>query len=511
MVQLRNREISPVIIGPAHNFDPIENQIALDSVLPSPRSQAPSDLHSNMSGEASPNDNTNPYAFNIDLKEKIGSSLFLSATKGLDDDDKISLSVDTAVDFKAEVDRSAADFCWGTVCSDISIGGGNSKDLLEQYNELTLLHVKAHADATWGCTTNDNKIPRPGGGGLSDEAKQRRIRSTMMAKWIRNSLTKDDQKILDLKKRVFQYKHDVKKTIEEDGPLMLKLIYDRINPSTRVGVRNLISALFRFNLGSYDQNVPKMADAFKRTYNQIVAKGDETVKPEGPFFDALLTCANNDFTTGIKAELTKWESGSNMSFDTIKDDAITKYNNICERLKKEGKSFSGGDLTLSNVTNRQSSGDQATIVALRAELESTKQKFAVASNAYSTIATKNGGGNGRKPNIDAWRMKKSFGDKVMRDGKWFHWCPHHTYPGFYDGLYVTHPPEKHEEWKERQDKMKGREKYSDKSGGDKNNGSNPTSSSDTRLVLSDSVKQALITDHGFSTLQIDQLLRSSEN
>ena len=464
-----------------------------------------------MSGGASPNDNTNPYAFSIDLKEKIGSSLFLRATQGLDDDDKISLSIDTAVDFKAEVDRAAADFCWGTVCSDTSIGGGDSKDLLEQYNELTLLHVKAHADATWGCSSNDNKIPRPSGGSLSDEAKQRRIRSTMMAKWIRNPLTKDDQKILDLKKKVFQYKHEVKKTIEEDGPLMLKLIYDRINPSTRVGICNLISALFRFNLGSYDQNVPKMADAFERTYNQIISKGDETVNPEGLFFDALLTSSNADFTTGIKAELTKWESGATMSFATIKDDAITKYNNICERLKKEGKTFSGGSLTLSNGSTRQSSGEQATIIALRAELESTKQKLAVASNAYATNGTKEGGSNGRRPNIDAWRMKKSFGDEVMRDGKWFHWFPHHKYPGFYDGLCVTHPPKKHDEWKERQDKMKGRGKFSEKSGGDKNNGSKQTSSSDVKLVLSDSVKQALITDHGFSSLQIDQLLHPLGN
>ena len=111
----------------------------------------------------------------------------------------------------------------------------------------------------------------------------------MMASWICASLKKPDQNLLDPKKRLFQYKQSVKKTIEEDGPLVLKIIYDRINPSTRVSVRNLISKIFQFNLKDYNQDVLKMADEFEATYNLILDKEDETVIPEAPFFDALLT------------------------------------------------------------------------------------------------------------------------------------------------------------------------------------------------------------------------------
>ena len=459
-------------------------------------------------------DTTNPFAFKIDLKDKIGNSLFVQATKGVDKENRISLSISTAQKFKDQVDRAAADFCWGTVVSDIKNAYGNSKDLLNKYKDLTLQDVKTHADVTWNCRAHDNVITPFTGSRITADAKERRIRSTMLAKWIRKSLNDSDQKTLDLKKKHFQYKHATKKTIEEDGPLMLKLIYDRINPSTRVGVRNLISSLFKFNLNDYDQDVPKMADAFETAYNWILKKPDETVKPEGPFFDALLTSSNEDFVTGIKTELTKWESGTMMTLDEIKDDAIKKYNNISERMKKDGKSFTGSQLPYNKTSSASLSDDKAKIIALTTQLEDAKQQllnaFASKSSDYNTQQppSTNTGGGVRKPNIDAWRMKKTLGDKVQKDGKWFYWCPHHQYPGFYDGLYVTHPPEKHDEWKDRQDKFKGRGKYANKSN---NNSTGTNSSGEAKLVLSDAVKQALLTDHGFTPLQLEQLQRAQEN
>ena len=245
----------------------------------------------------SPDDNTNPFTFKMDLKDKLGNPLFLNAIKGFEDEDKIALSPETSQQIKEEVDRAAAQFCWGSVCSDIANYNRGSKDLLVDYKDLTITNIQAHANTTWNCTTDNNKLtPSTLSPPLSSEQKQRRIRSTMMVSWIWASLKKTDQKLLDLKKRLFQYKHSVKKTIEEDGPLMLKLIYDRINPSTRVGVRNLISKLFKFDLKDYNHDVPKMANNFKATYNLILEREDETIKLEAPFFDALLASINKDFT-----------------------------------------------------------------------------------------------------------------------------------------------------------------------------------------------------------------------
>ena len=86
-------------------------------------------------------------------------------------------------------------------------------------------------------------------------------------------------------------------------------------------------------------------------------------------------------------------------------------------------------------------------------------------------------------------MKKTFGPKFERDGKWWYWCEHHKFPGYYDRLYVTHPPKKHAKWQDNQEKIKGRGKYANKSG----NTASSDSSKEVKLVLSDSVKQDLVT------------------
>ena len=478
------------------------------------------EIEDSMSTSATIDDNTNPYSQKINLTDKTGLSLFREACKGLDDDDKLLLQIENAQAFKEEVDRAAAEFCWGTVCSDISDSSSTSRNLLTDYKSLTMSDLKMHADTTWGCTTRDNLIPAAGSS-FNEVQQQRRIRCSMMAKWVRKSLLKSDQRLLDLSKKTFQYTHAVKKTIEEDGPLMLKIIYDRINPSTRVGVRNLISKLFKFNLADFNQDVPKMSDSFEETYNQILDKKEASVSPESAYFDALLTCTNEDFLAGIKLELTKWESGTVMTFADLKSDAITKYNNISERLKKDNKSFDGKSIQSLTESSLAVDSDKAKIIALSTQLQEVKQQLA---NAFATSASgtsvsnktsfSHPGNSGRKPNIEAWRMSKTLGDKVQREGKWYFWCPHHKYSGFYDGLYVTHPPEKHDEWKDRQDKFKKRGKYAASSSGG-NSGSSGSSGVNSgnkvKLVLSDTVKQALITDHGFNPLQIEQLERGSGN
>ena len=127
----------------------------------------------------------------------------------------------------------------------------------------------------------------------------------------------------------------------------------------------------------------------------------------------------------------------------------------------------------------------------------------------------------RSVDIATWQMTKTFGDSVFKDGKQFHWCPHHKYNGRYDGLCITHPPEKHTAWKEHQDKKKQnrKDKWERKNGNKENNNkpSNPATpssslSSNFKLVLSDTFKQVMLTDQGFLELQLEQFMRSlSEN
>ena len=50
--------------------------------------------------------------------------------------------------------------------------------------------------------------------------------------------------------------------------------------------------------------------------------------------------------------------------------------------------------------------------------------------------------------MDPWRIVKGGPSKTV-DGKTWHWCPHHKRKGKYDGMYVTYPSDKHDEWMER--------------------------------------------------------------
>ena len=63
----------------------------------------------------------------------------------------------------------------------------------------------------------------------------------------------------------------------------------------------------------------------------------------------------------------------------------------------------------------------------------------------------------RVQGITNWRMKKTV-DSIERDGKKWHWCPKHVVPGTYDGLYVTHKPEDHDEWKKKRDDWRAENK-----------------------------------------------------
>ena len=75
-----------------------------------------------------------------------------------------------------------------------------------------------------------------------------------------------------LDKSKFQFKRLSNGQIENDGPIMLKMILTKINPSTRVGVRNLINKIIKMNLSDYKEDVVAMVNAFQSTYNKIILR-----------------------------------------------------------------------------------------------------------------------------------------------------------------------------------------------------------------------------------------------
>ena len=138
------------------------------------------------------------------------------------------------------------------------------------------------------------------------------------------------------------------------------------------------------------------------------------------------------------------------------------------------------------------------IAALTTELNDLKEKFALVTQSMSrpgSAAPGSRSGNGRRvdSSIPAWRLTKTLGDKVDRDGKTWFWCPHQHNDG--KGMYVTHHPNDHTAWKER----KANEKKQRQSGNDTSDKPAPpplSSSNKTdppkSLALSDNLKAAMV-------------------
>ena len=146
----------------------------------------------------------------------------------------------------------------------------------------------------------------------------------MMGRWIMHSFDKASLKTLDLSKRKFQYKNSTKQTIEEDGPIMVNIIFDRVNTSTRVWMGNLVADLSKFTLNNYDQNIATMSDAFDQTYKDILLKVGVLSNLESIYFSTFMNCENKEFSEGTQLKLIQWKCGIDKSFDEVNTDAVKR-------------------------------------------------------------------------------------------------------------------------------------------------------------------------------------------
>ena len=145
------------------------------------------------------------------------------------------------------------------------------------------------------------------------------------------------------------------------------------------------------------------------------------------------------------------------------------------------------------------------------------EKLVEAQKQYTVLATQakpSGGSNtneisekGDYLSIKAWRMKKTE-DEIKKQVKTWYWCSHHKLDGVYDGLYVTHKLEDHEEWKKNKFKFR-RSKFAR---GKKNNNSEEKDKDDEKkLTINDNLKAALLTHCDSSRKQIDEILEDAQS
>ena len=201
---------------------------------------------------------------------------------------------------------------------------GKDYDLITQYDKLTFQDVISHSKIIWG-SGSSYYIP-DASLSLTQETIQNCIHSSIISKWITNSMTLEAFKDIMIDKSTFQFRSLSNGQIKNDGPIMLKLILTEINPSTRVGVKNLINKLTKMNLSDYKKDVDAMVNSFQSTYNEIKSKDDKGFSnPESALFDALLTTTKNTlkilsislFVSGKKEPIILMKKSTNKCLNCI--------------------------------------------------------------------------------------------------------------------------------------------------------------------------------------------------
>jgi len=74
--------------------------------------------------------------------------------------------------------------------------------------------------------------------------------------------------VLNLDKHLFRHYYD-NNTFEDNGRMIVKIIYNKADPTTYSGINSLKNELNVFNLKDYNSNVAQMLDEIKLKRNEI--------------------------------------------------------------------------------------------------------------------------------------------------------------------------------------------------------------------------------------------------
>lgn len=426
---------------------------------------------------------TNPYSADINPATTQGMKLFVYATSPVDSKEKLDLTIGKQVEIINSLREYSAKFAWGKVISAIPVSdvvNAETKDILYDLNKLSETLVRQYTNSVFH-QRNSRNLPAtrtnphafdidPANDPNDRPIFYQRVRLTMIGQFILGLFSKAALNTIVMKKHLYTWR-STNGDVYLDGALMLQIIMDHINPSTRVGVTHLKDLLRDAKLSQHNNNVLSLTEKMDSTYQEILNRGgshDDYIKD---LFEALLSGKNDIFNKYIQDKKTAWETGTEIESHRLIQDAVTVYNNMY--VKK---------------TWNQKNKDEDKIVALTTQLNEMKEKLKGKDNDSSS--SKKDKVKIGKYEIAAWRIKKSFGDSVDRDGKTYYWCPKHMNG---DGMYVTHKPEDH--GKNNRRKKDDKDKGSDKSNKNKQKA----------LTLSDKMKSAMVTRFKCSDEEAKQL------
>ena len=418
---------------------------------------------------------SNPFSANINPMTTNGLKLYQAATAKRDESDLLTTKISTARQFIEAMKEDATKFSWGKLTSTVVVGT-EEKDILEDFKDISVEKVRLRMNSIFYSRT-DTTLPTlrslkmfdidPANNDGDKPIFYARVRANIIGLRILASLTKASVSALKLKQGLYLWKSTSGETYY-DGPTMLQLCIEKVNPNTRVGVAHLKESLRNAKLSVFGHNVSEMTDKMTSLNDEIIQRGFSHDDYVLDLYQALLSGKNDVFTSYIQRKRDDWDTGVDTDPDDLISDAVTKYNNMVIR-----------------DTWKLEEPKNAKIAALTTQVKTLQDRIDSGQFQKKSDGNEKGNGYGKGKvkgdfQIQEWRLTKTLGDKVEKEGKTWHWCDKQHNDG--KGMYVRHHPDDHTDW------LAAKKKSKDDKKGDKSD-----SKPNGKLALSDNLKAAMVT------------------
>ena len=327
---------------------------------------------------------------------------------------------------------------------------------------------------------------------------------------IKNGLSASGWDDLMLEKDKFTYSNATGE-VEYDGVSMMILIYRIIDPSTTVGFDSILKKIEGARLGNHNNCVKTMLTSIETNYATLSNNGKAPDNYRRLLFDALSSGPNHLFNDYIQRMQDDVEAGigvySDISPGTLISATRSKYNNMVD--KDIWGKVDPRDVQLLALTTEYNS------------LVADQKKAATALATNGEANNSGGGGGGGRP----WKQRQTDdkyvdsllrvrtvkdGDTKVIDGETLYWCPHHVHPkGLWSGLYVKHPPEKHDEVMKRRSQFTKKTAATTAAAGSAGGDEKPDATH-SGLQLQGRLKEVMCTNLCMSSEDVDKLFSQAQ-
>ena len=96
-----------------------------------------------------------------------------------------------------------------------------------------------------------------------------------------------------------------------DGPTIIKLILNKLAPSTVLGVQKLREKISSAKLKDFNQYVHTMLDSIRASYDEIISQGGSMDTFTTSVFESLLSGSDTIFNTWVTTQQDKYYEDSN--------------------------------------------------------------------------------------------------------------------------------------------------------------------------------------------------------